>query len=84
MQNFADITRSFLLKDAAVQVKDPDALETALAELLQNEARRAQLGRNALAVVGENLGAIDRTIEMILPSLAERGLKVLPKNNGAA
>ena len=84
MQNFADITRSFLLKDALVQVSDPDALETALAELLQNETRRAQLGRNALAVVGENLGAIDRTIEMILPSLAERGLKVLPKNNGAA
>ena len=84
MQNFADITRSFLLKDAAVQVKDPDALENAFAELLQNEARRAQLGKNAMEVVGENLGAIDRTIEMILPSLAERGLKVLPKNNGAA
>ena len=83
MQNFTDITRSFLLKDALVQVKDPDALETALAELLQNEARRAQLGRNALAVVGENLGAIDRTVEMILPSLAERGIKVLPKNGAA-
>ena len=83
MQNFTDITRSFLLKDALVQVSDPDTLETALAELLQNEARRAQLGRNALAVVGENLGAIDRTVEMILPSLAERGIKVLPKNGAA-
>ena len=79
MQNFADITRSFLLKDAAVQVKNPDALEAAFAELLQNEARRAQLGQNALGVVAENLGAIDRTVEMILPSLAEAGIKVVPK-----
>ncbi len=80
MQNFTDITRSFLLKDAAVQVKDPDALENAFTELLQNETRRAQLGKNAMEVVAENLGAIDRTIEMILPALAERGIKVLPKN----
>ena len=79
MQNFADITRSFLLREAAVQVKSPEALEQALAELLENEPRRAQLGRNALAVVAENLGAIERTVEMILPSLAARGVMVLPK-----
>ena len=79
MQNFADITRSFLLKEAAVQVKTPEALEKALAELLENEPRRAQLGRNALAVVADNLGAIERTVEMILPSLEARGLMVLPK-----
>ena len=79
MQNFADITRSFLLKEAVVQVKTPEALENALAELLENEPRRAQLGRNALAVVADNLGAIERTVEMILPSLEARGLMVLPK-----
>jgi 3-deoxy-D-manno-octulosonic-acid transferase len=79
MQNFADITRSFLLKEAAVQVKTPEALEKALAELLENAPRRAQLGRNALAVVADNLGAIERTVEMILPSLEARGLMVLPK-----
>ena len=83
MQNFADMTRTFLLKDAAVQVKHPDALEIVLAELLQNETRRAQLGKNALAVVAENLGAIDRTVEMILPALAERGIKVIPKISAA-
>jgi 3-deoxy-D-manno-octulosonic-acid transferase len=81
MQNFTDITRSFLLKDAAMQVKDPAALEAALAELLQNEARRTQLGKNALEVVAENLGAIDRTVEMILPSLAASGIKIVPKNS---
>lgn len=80
MQNFTDITRSFLLKDAAVQVKDPEALETAITKLLENPARRSELGRHALEVVAENLGAVERTVEMILPCLEQRGLKVMPKN----
>jgi len=82
MQNFRDITRSFLLKDAAVQVKDPEGLERALGELLENAPRRAELGRHALEVVAENLGAIERTVEMILPPLAQRGILVAPKKNG--
>ncbi len=81
MQNFADITRSFLLKDAAVEAKDPDALEAAIATLLENPKRRAELGQHALEVVAENLGAVERTVEMILPALAKRGIKVMPKNN---
>jgi 3-deoxy-D-manno-octulosonic-acid transferase len=79
MQNFTDITRSFLLKDAAVQVRDPQGLEQAVTELLQNAPRRAELGRHALEVVAENLGAIERTVEMILPPLEARGIKVVPK-----
>jgi 3-deoxy-D-manno-octulosonic-acid transferase len=79
MQNFTDITRSFMLKDAAVQVKTPEALEAAIGQLLADPARRAVLGRNAMSVVAENLGAIERTVEMILPRLAERGIKVLSK-----
>ncbi|MDR3459023.1 MAG: 3-deoxy-D-manno-octulosonic acid transferase [Verrucomicrobiae bacterium] len=79
MQNFTDITRSFLLKDAAVQVKDPEALERAVAGLLENAPRRAELGRHALEVVAENLGAIERTVEMMLPHLELRGFKVEPK-----
>jgi len=82
MQNFRDITRSFLLKDAAVQVKDPEGLERALDGLLENAPRRAELGRHALEVVAENLGAIERTVEMILPPLAQRGILVAPKKNG--
>jgi 3-deoxy-D-manno-octulosonic-acid transferase len=78
MQNFTDITRSFLQHDAAVQVKNPAALETALAELLASPARRAALGKNALAVVAENLGAVQRTVAMILPELERRGVYVVP------
>lgn len=81
MQNFSDITRSFLLKDAAVQVKDPAGLEQALGELLGSAPRRAELGRHALEVVAENLGAVERTVEMVLPHLEQRGIKVVPKAN---
>jgi 3-deoxy-D-manno-octulosonic-acid transferase len=85
MENFTDITRSFLLKDAAVQVRDAAGLEHAVAELLQNPGRRAELGRNALTVVGENLGAVERTVEMILPHLESRGIRVTPRTpNGSA
>jgi 3-deoxy-D-manno-octulosonic-acid transferase len=66
MQNFADVARSFVANDGAVQVKDAAELESQLAALLADEARREQLGQNALKVVRENLGAIERTVEMIL------------------
>jgi len=79
MQNFADITRNFLKQDAAVQVKDAAALERVLGELLANPARRAELGRNAEKVVAENLGAVERTVEMILPHLKENGFFIAPE-----
>jgi 3-deoxy-D-manno-octulosonic-acid transferase len=83
MQNFSDITRSFLKKNAAVQVNSPEALEKTVAELLEDRNRRADMGRNALEVVAENLGAIDRTAEMILASLKPRGVYIAPKNNSS-
>ena len=79
MQNFADITRSFLKKNAAVQVKNPEELERALTELLANPTRRDALGRAALEIVAENLGAVERTVDMILPELARRDLYIVPK-----
>jgi len=78
MQNFTDITRSFLEKNAAVQVQNAEELERTLAELLANPARRSELGRHALEVVAENLGAVERTVEMMLPYLAQRGIMVVP------
>ena len=76
MQNFADIARNFVAHNAAIQVQDPETLETAVAGLLADEKRRAELGRNALRVVHENLGAIDRTVEMILELLKRRQIYV--------
>ena len=82
MQNFTDVTKSFLAQDAAVQVRDPESLETAMASLLAEPNRRAELGKNALKVVTENLGALERTTEMILGQLKERGIYVAPENGG--
>jgi 3-deoxy-D-manno-octulosonic-acid transferase len=79
MQNFTDITRAFLNKNAAVQVKSPEELERVLGELLADARRRAALGRAALEVVAENLGAVERTVEMILPHLESRGIWVEKK-----
>ena len=79
MQNFADIVRSFVAEDGAVQARDPAALEKAIGELLANENRRTELGRNAQRVVHENLGAIDRTVEMILEKLGPHDMYVAPE-----
>ncbi len=78
MQNFADVTRNFLARDAAIQVRDPEMLENAVRELLADKARRTELGSNALRVVSENLGAIDRTVEMILEQLKKRDVYIAP------
>jgi 3-deoxy-D-manno-octulosonic-acid transferase len=69
MQNFADVVRLFLERDGAVQVQNAAELERKFADLLGDEARRAELGRNALKVVRENQGAIDRTTDMIVEKL---------------
>jgi 3-deoxy-D-manno-octulosonic-acid transferase len=78
MQNFADITRSFVAQQGALQVRDPEGLESAIAGLLADENRRLELGRNAQRVVRENLGAIDRTVEMILKHLKQSEVYIAP------
>jgi 3-deoxy-D-manno-octulosonic-acid transferase len=69
MQNFADVARNFVNNGGAVQVRDDVELEQAFVELLADEVRREQLGANALQVVKSNLGAIERTADMIVPHL---------------
>jgi 3-deoxy-D-manno-octulosonic-acid transferase len=84
MQNFAEVARGFLQQDGAVQVRDEAELEKALGDLLGNQARRAELGRNALKVVHENLGAIERTVDMIVEHLVNRELHSEPKRPNEA
>jgi 3-deoxy-D-manno-octulosonic-acid transferase len=79
MQNFAEVAGSLVQQNGAVQVQDAAGLEEALGELLADEARRKQLGRNALKVVNENLGAVDRTVDMIVEQLAGSDHYVAPK-----
>lgn len=79
MQNFTDVVEIFRQRDAAVQVRDAADLEVVFGELLTNKARREQLGGNALQVVHENLGAVDRTVEMILKGVDKSGIYIAPK-----
>jgi 3-deoxy-D-manno-octulosonic-acid transferase len=74
MQNFTDIAQNFVVRNAAIQVRDPEMLENMIAGLLADESRREELGRNALRVVRENLGAVVRTADMILKNLKDRGI----------
>jgi 3-deoxy-D-manno-octulosonic-acid transferase len=79
MQNFLEIVRNFLDRAGAVQVRDAAELEKVMAELLADASRRSLLGQNALAVVRENLGAIERTVDMILKHLQTGELYIAPK-----
>jgi 3-deoxy-D-manno-octulosonic-acid transferase len=81
MQNFPDIAKNFVRGDGAVQVNDPAGLQEAIATLLADEKRRQELGQNAHRVVRENLGAINRTVEMVVEKLKPRGIFIAQKNN---
>ena len=69
MQNFEAVAAAFVQQQGALQVRDAAGLESALAEILGNDARAAELGRNALRVVRENSGSVERTVDMIVAQL---------------
>jgi 3-deoxy-D-manno-octulosonic-acid transferase len=79
MQNFAEIAQAFVNRGGAIQVRDAAQLEAALAELLADPARREEVGKRAREVVHENLGAIERTVDMIVSRLRGGELYVAPK-----
>ncbi len=65
MQNFAEISRTFLDNGAAVQVQSDRELESALLDLLGDPVRRAGLGAAARALVEANRGARTKTMTAI-------------------
>jgi len=73
--------RTLLARDDAIQVQNPEELKPAMAELLANVQHREQLGQNALAVFRENLGGIDRTVEMIVQHLEGGELYIAPRKS---
>jgi 3-deoxy-D-manno-octulosonic-acid transferase len=79
MQNFKEIAQSFISENGAVQVSDAEVLEKPIANLLADDKCRDELGRNARRVVNENMGAIDRTVEMVLDSLNAHEVFIAPK-----
>ena len=81
MQNFEAIAKAFVGQNGALQVKDSAELEAAVRELLANPERAAELGRNAVRVVRENSGAIERTVDMIVARLGGGEIYVAPKRS---
>jgi 3-deoxy-D-manno-octulosonic-acid transferase len=85
MQNFAEITETFLAHAAAVQVRSGREFEDAVIELLNDEGRRARLGNAARALVEANRGAKARTLDAIaslLPLPVSTAGNVLPFPTG--
>jgi len=71
MQNFEAIAKAFVEARGAIQVQGEAELEAALARLLENSHEAAAIGANALGVVRQNQGAIERTVDMIVASLSD-------------
>ena len=63
MDNFADLTREFVARGAAIQVRGAAELERTLAGLMRDGARRSRLGKAARALVDANRGATRRTLD---------------------
>jgi 3-deoxy-D-manno-octulosonic-acid transferase len=65
MENFRDVSELFLDADAAVRVRDTQDLARVTLELLQNDARRRQLGDSAKEVLVRESGATTRILERL-------------------
>ena len=65
MQNFAEIARTFVENDAAIQIRSGRELEHVLLGLLTDPVRRARLGAAARALVEANRGARGKTMTAI-------------------
>jgi 3-deoxy-D-manno-octulosonic-acid transferase len=79
MDNFRAVAASFVQGGGAIQVADAAELERALAGLLAEPSRRAELGRNALRVVRENQGSVARTADLILEQIRDDDVYVTPE-----
>jgi len=84
MQNFEAIAQAFVSQNAAIQVGDQQQLEEAIAYLLSNPDQATEIGRNALKVVRENSGAIERTVDMIVAHMEKKEIYVAPKRDEQA
>ena len=69
MQNFKAIAAEFVAAGAGVQVPDRSELIHAVRDLLLNEPLRTQVAAAAQTVIARNIGATNRTLDLIAASL---------------
>lgn len=70
MENFREMAAMFLKAGAAIQVHSPEELGSGWIELIQDNARREQMGRAARELVECSRGATQRSLEHIADILA--------------
>jgi 3-deoxy-D-manno-octulosonic-acid transferase len=63
--NFSDIVQSMLAQNAAVQLADPAELERFVRRCLKEPEYAAELGRRAKSLVQSQLGATERTFQLL-------------------
>ena len=79
--NFEEVTDFLLERGAALRVPDADALVLELQRLFADPARRAAMGRAAIAAVEEQRGAVARTLDIIERVVAgKRPITLVPGN----
>jgi len=76
MQNFSAIVKILLNRQAAIQVKDEPQLEAVFQRILKDSEFAKKVGDNALKVINENRGAIEKTMSMMFNVLKEKGIEI--------
>ena len=69
-RNFRDIVAALLERDAAVVVADGEQLLAFVRNCLANPAEAAARGQRAASLVRQQLGATERTFQLLLPLVA--------------
>ena len=65
MENFKEISSTFLKSYAALQVQSGEELTSKIHDLLRDASTRRWLGRNARKVIRDNQGTIERTAQIM-------------------
>jgi 3-deoxy-D-manno-octulosonic-acid transferase len=69
MENFREVSETFLTNYAALRVNNADDLFRKIEDLLKDEKAREWLGRNARKVIRDNKGAVNLTLNLIKAKL---------------
>jgi 3-deoxy-D-manno-octulosonic-acid transferase len=73
MDNFAEIADAFLTNGAAIQIRTDRELEDAVGSLMGDPVRRMRLGAAARALVDQNRGSKDKTLNVLAELLPPDG-----------
>ncbi len=65
MENFRDIFKVFINKNAVVQVGNEAELVQTFSSLLEDGEKRERLGKSALSILQDNKGAVGRTVKIL-------------------